>query len=104
MRPSINGREVREQGCPRARLHRLNSSPPGPCSPLGNDAETRCLAVAGSYEESGELPGRTEPRCGGHTDERRPYRQTEPFFATAGLPTGDNTHGDRVPVVAQRPG
>jgi len=40
----------------------------------------------------------------GHTDERRPYRQTELFFATAGSPTGGNTHGDRVPIVAQRLG
>jgi len=58
----IHGQEVRQPGCPRVRLHRLNSSPPGPGSPLGNDAETRCLAVAGSYEESGDLPGQTEPQ------------------------------------------
>ena len=37
-------------------------------------------------------------------DERRPYRQTEPFIATMGSPTGGNTYGDRVPVVAQRLG
>src|SRR6516164_10085036 len=33
------------------------------------------------------------------TDERRPYRQTEPTFATKGSPTGGNTQGDRVLVV-----
>ena len=33
-------------------------------------------------------------------DERRPYRQTELLCATKGSPTGGNTHGDRVPVVA----
>ena len=38
------------------------------------------------------------------TDERRPYRQTEPILATKGSPNGGNTQGDRVPVVAQRPG
>ncbi len=62
IRPSINGREVRQQGCPRVRLHCLNSSPPGPCSPLGNDAVTRVLAVVGSCEESDDLPGQTEPQ------------------------------------------
>ena len=44
----------------------------------------------------------------GRTDERRPYRQTEPLYATKRSPKGGNAHGDRVPVVAQclgqRPG
>ena len=47
IRPSINGQEVRQQGCPRARLHCLNSSPPGSSLSLGKDAETRNLAVVG---------------------------------------------------------
>jgi hypothetical protein len=38
------------------------------------------------------------------TDERRPYRQTEPIIATKGSPNGGNTHGDRVLIVAQRLG
>ena len=59
IRPSINGQEVRQQGCLRARLHCLNSSPPGPCLSLGKDAETRNLVVVGSYEESDELPDQT---------------------------------------------
>jgi hypothetical protein len=37
-------------------------------------------------------------------DERRPYRQTEPILATKRSPKGGNTHGDRVPIVAQRLG
>ncbi len=40
----------------------------------------------------------------GHTDERRPYRQTESLYATKRSPKGGNAHGDRVPVVAQRLG
>jgi hypothetical protein len=64
IRPSINGQEVRQQGCPRVKLYCLNSSPPGPCRPLGNDAETRDLAVVDSYEESDDLPGQAEPPCG----------------------------------------
>jgi hypothetical protein len=59
MRPSINGQEVRQQGCLRARLHCLNSSPPGSGLSFGKDAETRNLAVVGSFEESNELPGQT---------------------------------------------
>ena len=59
IRPSINGQEVRQQGCLWAKLHCLNSSPPGPCQSLGKDAETRNLAVVGSCEESDELPGQT---------------------------------------------
>ena len=58
-RPSINGQEVRQQGCLRAKLHCLNSSPPGPGPPFGKDAETRNLVVVGSFEESNELPGPT---------------------------------------------
>src|SRR5262249_60114409 len=54
-----HGQEVRQQGCLRARLHCLNSSPPGSCLSLGKDAETRKLAVVGSFEESDELPGTT---------------------------------------------
>jgi hypothetical protein len=46
-RPSINGQEIRQQGCPWARLHCLNSSPPRPCPPLGKDAETRDPVVVG---------------------------------------------------------
>src|SRR5262249_46666014 len=72
MRPSINGPEVRQQGCPRVRLHCLNSSPPGLSSTLGNDAATRTLAVAGSCEESGALPGQTGPQGGDTRPNRAP--------------------------------
>jgi hypothetical protein len=40
----------------------------------------------------------------GKMDERRPYRQTELLVATKRSPTGGNTHGDRVLIVAQRLG
>jgi hypothetical protein len=62
IRPSINGQEVRQQGCLWARLYCLNSSPPGPGSSLGKDAETRDLVVVGSFEESNDLPDETVPQ------------------------------------------
>jgi hypothetical protein len=40
----------------------------------------------------------------GNTGERRPYRQTELLYATKRSPNGGNTHGDRVPIVAQHLG
>src|SRR5262249_14643661 len=103
IRPSSNGQSVRQQGCPRARLHRLNSSPPGPCLPLEKAAETRTPALVGSFDGKPRPSGPDGNPMRVTTDERSPYRQTEPSHATKGSPTGGNTYVDRVPVVAQRP-
>lgn len=69
----------------------------------GKDAETRICRIAEQGQAAGELPTAADAAMSGCTGRTWALNVNQDDHATTGLPTGGNTYGNRVSIVAQRP-